>query len=53
MGQAFAEFYSKVFAAQGLLVLDAAGREVHRLGAPVLQAAIERADELHDALVGA
>jgi bacillithiol synthase len=50
-GQAFAEFYSKAFSAQGLLVLDAAGREVHRLGAPVLQAAIERADELHAALL--
>jgi bacillithiol biosynthesis cysteine-adding enzyme BshC len=50
-GQAFADFYSKVFAAQGLLVLDAAGREVHRLGSPVLQAAIERADELHAALL--
>jgi uncharacterized protein YllA (UPF0747 family) len=32
-------------------VLDAAGREVHRLGAPVLQAAIERADEMHAALL--
>ena len=50
-GQAFGEFYSKAFAAQGLLVLDAAGREVHRLGEPVLRAAIERADELHAALV--
>jgi len=49
--QAFAEFYSKAFAAQGLLVLDAAGRAVHRMGAPVLRAAIERADELHRALV--
>jgi bacillithiol biosynthesis cysteine-adding enzyme BshC len=49
-GQAFAEFYAKAFAAQGLLVLDAAGREVHRLGSPVLKAAIERADELHAAL---
>jgi len=47
---AFAEFYGKVFAGHGLLVLDAAGREAHRLGAPVLQAAIERADELHAAL---
>ncbi|MFC5863906.1 bacillithiol biosynthesis cysteine-adding enzyme BshC [Acidicapsa dinghuensis] len=47
---AFAEFYSKVFASRGLLVLDAAGREVHALGAPVLRAAIERADELHAAL---
>jgi bacillithiol synthase len=48
--QAFADFYSKVFAAQGLLVFDAASREVHALGAPVLQAAIERADEFHAAL---
>ena len=49
--QAFAEFYSKVFAAQGLLVLDAGGRAFHRMGAPVLRAAIERADELHAALL--
>jgi len=48
---AFAEFYGKVFAEQGLLVLDASGREAHRLGAPVLQAAIERADELHSTLL--
>ena len=48
---AFAEFYGKVFAAQGLLVLDPAGREAHALGAPVLRAAIERADELHAALL--
>jgi bacillithiol biosynthesis cysteine-adding enzyme BshC len=49
--QAFAEFYSRAFAAQGLLVLDAGGRDVHHLGAPVLRAAIERADELHAALL--
>lgn len=49
--QAFAAFYSKAFAAQGLIVLDASGREFHRMGAPVLRAAIERADELHDALI--
>ena len=49
--QAFAEFYSNVFAAQGLLVLDAGSRAFHRLGAPVLQAAIEQADELHAALL--
>jgi bacillithiol biosynthesis cysteine-adding enzyme BshC len=51
LAQAFAEFYSWVFAAQGLLVLDASGRAFHRMGAPVLRAAIERADELHRALV--
>jgi bacillithiol biosynthesis cysteine-adding enzyme BshC len=49
--QAFADFYRQVFAAQGLLVVDAAGRDFHRLGAPVLRAAIERADEFHTALV--
>jgi bacillithiol biosynthesis cysteine-adding enzyme BshC len=49
--EAFAEFYAKVFAAQGLLIVDAAGREFHRLGAPVLRAALELADEFHAALV--
>ncbi len=49
--QAFAHFYSTAFAAQGLLVLDASSRDFHRLGAPVLRAALERADELHSALV--
>ena len=49
--QAFADFYRAIFAAQGLLILDAGGREFHRLGAPVLGAALERADELHSALL--
>ena len=51
LAQAFAEFYSRVCATQGLLVLDASGRAFHRMGSPVLRAAIERADELHAALV--
>jgi bacillithiol biosynthesis cysteine-adding enzyme BshC len=51
LAQAFASFYSAVFAAQGLLVLDASTRDFHRLGAPVLRAGIERADELHAALL--
>jgi bacillithiol biosynthesis cysteine-adding enzyme BshC len=49
--EAFAEFYAKVFAAQGLLIVDASSREFHRLGAPVLGGALERADEFHAALV--
>ena len=49
--QAFADFYSKVFAAQGLLIVDASSRDFHRLGAPVLRAGIERADEFHAALM--
>ncbi|MGA3134881.1 MAG: bacillithiol biosynthesis cysteine-adding enzyme BshC [Terracidiphilus sp.] len=52
LAQAFRAFYAKVFAAQGLLVLDAGGREFHRMGSPVLRAALERADELHSALTG-
>ena len=49
--QAFAGFYSRVFAAQGLLIVDASSRDFHRLGAPVLRAALERADEFHVALI--
>jgi bacillithiol biosynthesis cysteine-adding enzyme BshC len=49
--QAFAAFYSKVFAAEGLLIFDAGSRAVHRLGAPVLRAGLEQADELHSALI--
>jgi bacillithiol synthase len=48
--QAFAAFYSRAFAAQSLLILDACSRDVHRVGAPVLRAAIEQADEFHAAL---
>lgn len=49
--QAFADFYSKVFASQGLLIVDASSRDFHRLGAPALRAGIERADEFHAALL--
>jgi bacillithiol biosynthesis cysteine-adding enzyme BshC len=49
--QAFRDFYASAFSAQGLLVLDAGSRAIHRIGAPVLRAGIERADELHAALL--
>jgi bacillithiol biosynthesis cysteine-adding enzyme BshC len=42
---------SKIFAAQGLVVMDAASAEFHALGAPVLRAAIEKADEIETALL--
>lgn len=48
--QAFGGFYSQVFAGTGLLLVDAAHSAFRRLGAPVLRAALERADELHAAL---
>jgi bacillithiol synthase len=49
--EAFTEFYANAFAAQGLLILNAEGRDLHRMGAPVLRAAMERADEIHAALL--
>ena len=48
---AFARTLSKIFSSYGLIIIDAATREFHKLGTPVLRAAIEQADELHDALV--
>jgi bacillithiol synthase len=50
LGQAFAKFISGVFAAQGLVVVDASSRGFHSLGKDVLREAIVRADELRTAL---
>jgi bacillithiol biosynthesis cysteine-adding enzyme BshC len=50
LGRAFAEFISHVFAAQGLVVMDASSRAFHTLGSDVLRQAIVRADELRVAL---
>lgn len=49
--EAFGKFVSAAFAEQGLILIDAAGRDFHRLGAPVLRAAIERAAELEALLL--
>ena len=51
LADAFRNFYTRVFAQHELLILDPSGREAHQQGAPVLRAAIERADELHHALL--
>jgi bacillithiol biosynthesis cysteine-adding enzyme BshC len=50
LGQAFAQFISRTFAAQGLVVMDASSRGFHALGSDVLRQAIVRADELRVAL---
>src|SRR3984885_2249141 len=50
LGQAFAQFISHTFAAQGLVVIDASTRGFHALGSDVLRQAILRADELRVAL---
>ena len=51
LGGAFARWMTKLFEAQGLIVLDAAGREFHALGARALRYAIEHASELEAALL--
>ena len=49
--QAFGHLLARVFANEGLILIDAAGREFHRLGSRVLRAAIERAPELEALLL--
>jgi bacillithiol biosynthesis cysteine-adding enzyme BshC len=51
LGGAFARLMARIFAEQGLIVLDAAGREFHALGERTLRYAIEHADELETALL--
>jgi len=51
LASAFGKFISGVFAEFGLIVIDASTRAFHRMGAPVLRAAVEQADALHAALM--
>ena len=51
LGGAFARWMAKVFAGQGLVVMDASMREFHALGAAALRFAIEHAEELEGALL--
>jgi bacillithiol biosynthesis cysteine-adding enzyme BshC len=50
-GSGFARLMARLFAEQGLIVMDAAGRDFHALGARALRAAIEQAEELETALI--
>jgi bacillithiol synthase len=50
-GSAFARLFAKLFADWGVILLDASDPELHRIALPVYRAAIERADELDDALL--
>ena len=50
-GSAFARLMTRLFAEQGLIVMDAATREFHTLGAPALRHAIKQADELEATLL--
>ena len=50
-GGAFARLMTRLFAEQGLIVMDAAGRDFHQLGAHALRRAIEDAEGLEAALL--
>jgi bacillithiol biosynthesis cysteine-adding enzyme BshC len=51
LGTAFARFFARLFAAWGVILLDASDGELHRVAAPVYGAAIERAGDLDAALL--
>lgn len=51
LANAFSRLMAKIFAEQGLIIIDAASRECHALGASALRFAIEHADELQQALI--
>ena len=50
MGSAFARLYARLFAEWGVILLDAADAELHRVAGPIYRAAIERADSVSDEL---
>ena len=51
LASAFATLLSGIFREYGLIVIDASTREFHAMGSPVLQHALEHADELHAELM--
>jgi bacillithiol biosynthesis cysteine-adding enzyme BshC len=51
LASAFGRLLTRLFAKQGLVVLDASSRAFHALGAPVLRQAIEHAEELEATLI--
>jgi len=51
LATAFGKLLTKLFADHGLIVMDAASRDFHALGAPALRSAIENAAELETALI--
>jgi bacillithiol biosynthesis cysteine-adding enzyme BshC len=50
-GSAFARLFAKLFADCGVILLDAADSELHRIAALIYREAIERAAEFDDALL--
>jgi bacillithiol synthase len=50
-GTAFAKLYAKVFSEMGVVFLDPLDKELHHIAQPVFRAALEKSDELNQALV--
>ena len=50
-GSAFARLFARLFAEWGVILLDGADPEFHRIAAPIYSSAMERATELDDALL--
>jgi len=51
-GSAFGRLFARLFADWGVIVLDPSDKEFHDLAKPLFRAAIERASELDEALLG-
>ncbi len=52
LGSAFALLFARLFADWGVILLDPADKDFHGLAKPLFRAAIERASELDEALLG-
>ncbi len=50
-GTAFAKFYTKVFSDMGVVFLNPLDAELHRIAQPVFHAALEKSEEINQALV--
>lgn len=50
-GTAFARFYTKIFSEMGVVFLNPFDKELHAIAQPVFRAALERSEEINQALV--
>src|SRR5436309_10121539 len=50
-GTAFARFYTQVFSDMGVVFLNPLDKELHRIAQPVFRAALEKSEEINQALV--
>lgn len=50
-GSAFAKLFARIFAEEGLILLDPLDERLHRVAAPILRRALEQRDELNGLLL--